>query len=159
MLFNSYTFLLGFLPAALIIYSVADRHPLWRCPVLIALSLAFYGYWDVRFVPLMIVSILANWYLARAFAATKRRSLITAGVVGNLAVLGFFKYTNFFADTFTALGIPTGHVDVALPLGISFFTFHHIMYLIDLRKGRAPLYPLEKYALYICYFPQAISGP
>jgi alginate O-acetyltransferase complex protein AlgI len=159
MLFNSYTFLLGFLPAALIIYSLADRYPRWRCPVLIALSLAFYGYWDVRFVPLMVVSILANWYLAKAFAATKTRALITAGIVGNLAVLGFFKYTNFLADTFAAFGIPAGHIDVALPLGISFFTFHHIMYLIDLRKGRAPLYPLDKYALYICYFPQAISGP
>ena len=159
MLFNSYSFLLVFLPAALVIYSVADRFPRWRNPVLIALSLAFYGYWDVRFVPLMIVSILANWYLAKAYAATRKGSLVTAAIAGNLAVLGFFKYTNFLADTFAAIGIPAGHIDIALPLGISFFTFHHIMYLVDLRAGRAPLYPLDRYALYICYFPQAISGP
>ena len=107
----------------------------------------------------MIVSILANWYLAKAYAATKKGGLVTAAIVGNLAVLGFFKYTNFLADTFAAIGIPAGHIDIALPLGISFFTFHHIMYLVDLRAGRAPLYPLDRYALYICYFPQAISGP
>ena len=159
MLFNSYSFLLVFLPAALIICSVADRFPKWRCPALIALSIAFYGYWDVRFVPLMIVSILVNWYLAKAYAATRKGGLVTAAIVGNLAVLGFFKYTNFLADTFAAIGIPAGHIDIALPLGISFFTFHHIMYLVDLRAGRAPLYPLDRYALYICYFPQAISGP
>jgi alginate O-acetyltransferase complex protein AlgI len=159
MLFNSYAFLLVFLPAAIAIMSVADRYPNGRCPVLIALSLFFYAYWDIRFLPLMVVSILANWYLAKAYAATRSRALIVAGIVGNLAVLGFFKYTNFLADNFAALGIPAGHIDIALPLGISFFTFHHIMYLVDLRGGRAPLYPLDRYALYICYFPQAISGP
>jgi alginate O-acetyltransferase complex protein AlgI len=159
MLFNSYSFLLVFLPVALVIYSAADRFPRWRSPVLIALSLAFYAYWDIRFLPLMIVSILANWYLAKAYVATKRQGLVTAAIVGNLLVLGFFKYTNFLADTFAAVGIPAGHIDIALPLGISFFTFHHIMYLVDLRAGRAPLYPLDRYALYICYFPQAISGP
>lgn len=160
MLFNSYTFLLGFLPAALLIYSITDRcFPGARKAVLIALSLFFYAYWDVRFLPLMIVSILANWYLAKAYAASKQNWLVTAGIIGNLAVLGFFKYTNFLADNFAAIGIPVGHIDIALPLGISFFTFHHVMYLVDLRRGRAPLYALDLYALYICFFPQAISGP
>jgi D-alanyl-lipoteichoic acid acyltransferase DltB (MBOAT superfamily) len=159
MLFNSYAFLLVFLPVAIAVASAVDRHPQARCPALIALSLFFYGYWDVRFLPLMIVSILANWYLAKAYAATRNGALIIGGIVGNLAVLGFFKYTNFLADNFAALGIPAGHIDIALPLGISFFTFHHVMYLVDLRGGRAPLYPLDRYALYICYFPQAISGP
>lgn len=159
MLFNSYSFLLAFLPATLVICSLADRFPNWRCPILIALSLAFYAYWDVRFLPLMIVSILANWYLAKAYVATRQGSLVTVAIVGNLAVLGLFKYTNFLADTFAAIGIPTSHIEIVLPLGISFFTFHHIMYLVDLRAGRAPLYPLDRYALYICYFPQAISGP
>src|ERR1041384_6760911 len=73
--------------------------------------------------------------------------------------LGFFKYTNFFAETVTSLGIPIGPFAIALPLGISFFTFHHIMYLVDLRKGKAPEYPLDRYALYIAFFPQAIAGP
>ena len=75
-------------------------------------------------------------------------------------MLGVFKYTNFFADTFAAiLGTPLTHFQIALPLGISFFTFHHIMYLVDLGRGKAPTYPLDRYALYICFFPQAIAGP
>jgi hypothetical protein len=77
----------------------------------------------------------------------------------NLAVLGFFKYMNFFAETVTAFGLPIGPFAIALPLGISFFTFHHIMYLVDLRRGKAPEYPLDRYALYIAFFPQAIAGP
>jgi len=159
MLFNSYAFLLVFLPAAILICFAVDSQPALRRPVLIALSLAFYSYWDIRFLPLMLLSIGLNWYLAGLYAATKRGSLVTFGIVANLLVLGIFKYTNFFADNFAALGIPVGHFDIALPLGISFFTFHHIMYLIDLRAGKAPIYPLDRYALYICYFPQAISGP
>lgn len=159
MLFNSYQFLLIFLPITILLCWAVDRFESWRNPTLVVLSLAFYGYWDIRFLPLMVVSILANWYLARAYHATKARPLIVLGIVGNLCVLGFFKYTNFLAENLAALGLPVGRVDVVLPLGISFFTFHHVMYLADLRAGKAPLYPLDRYALYICYFPQSISGP
>jgi alginate O-acetyltransferase complex protein AlgI len=160
MLFNSVEFLLVFLPAAILIYRIADDHAAARTWVLIALSLIFYGYWDVRFVPLMIGSILINWYAARLYAATKNRAIITAAIVANLAVLGLFKYTNFLLDTLADLsGMPIAHASLVLPLGISFFTFHHVMYLVDLGRGTAPLYPLDRYALYICFFPQAISGP
>jgi alginate O-acetyltransferase complex protein AlgI len=158
-LFNSYPFLLVFLPSAIVIYAIADRSLRTRCPVLIALSLAFYSYWDIRFLPLMVVSILGNWWLAKAYDATRRGSLITLAIAANLAVLGFFKYTNFLADNLAVLGLPMPRWELALPLGISFFTFHHVMYLVDLRGGRAPLYPLDRYALYICFFPQSISGP
>ena len=128
--------------------------------MLILLSLIFYSYWDVRFLPLLVCSILVNWWAAKAYVTTKQGGIITAAIVGNLAVLGVFKYTNFFAETVTSLfGIPVGPFDIALPLGISFFTFHHIMYLVDLRRGKAPEYPLDRYALYIAFFPQAIAGP
>ena len=81
-------------------------------------------------------------------------------IVANLVVLGVFKYTNFFADTFAPFSAcRRSRFDIALPLGISFFTFHHIMYLVDLRRGKAPDYSLDRYALYICFFPQAIAGP
>jgi hypothetical protein len=159
MLFNSYAFLLVFLPCALVLYALADPYPRARMPVLIALSLVFYSYWDVRFLPLMVGSILLNWSAAKYYVATRRRIVITLAIVANLALLGFFKYTNFFAETLTALGIALGPFAIALPLGISFFTFHHIMYLVDLRKGKAPEYPLDRYALYIAFFPQAIAGP
>ncbi|MGB9368875.1 MAG: MBOAT family O-acyltransferase [Xanthobacteraceae bacterium] len=159
MLFNSYAFLLVFLPAALIVYALADPYPRARMPVLLALSLVFYGYWDVRFLPLLVASILVNWLAAKAYVATKQGGIVTAAIVANLAALGFFKYMNFFAETVSAFGLPLGPFAIVLPLGISFFTFHHIMYLVDLRKGKAPAYPLDRYALYIAFFPQAIAGP
>ena len=159
MLFNSYAFLLVFLPLALITYAFADPHPRLRMPVIIVLSLIFYGYWDVRFVPLLVLSILINWFAAKYYIQTRQGAVITAAIVLNLALLGFFKYMNFFAETLTAFGLAVGPFAIALPLGISFFTFHHIMYLVDLRKGKAPEYPLDRYALYIAFFPQAIAGP
>src|SRR4051812_9597553 len=159
MLFNSYVFLLVFLPAAIIVYRFADPYPRLRVPGLIALSLIFYGYWDVRFLPMLVGSILINWLAAKYYAATKREAVVTAAIVLNLAVLAFFKYMNFFAETVSAFGLPIGPFAIALPLGISFFTFHHIMYLVDLRRGKAPEYALERYAMYISFFPQAIAGP
>jgi alginate O-acetyltransferase complex protein AlgI len=160
LLFNSYTFLLVFLPISIAIYRVADDFPQWRIGTLVILSLIFYGYWDVRFVPLMLGSILLNWWVSRIFSRTKRTVIIDAAVIANLALLGLFKYSNFFAATVAALlGAQFKPLDLVLPLGISFFTFHHIMYLVDLKAGKAPLYTLERYALYICFFPQAISGP
>jgi alginate O-acetyltransferase complex protein AlgI len=160
MLFNSYAFLLAFLPAALFIYWFADNSDRWRNWVLIALSLAFYSYWDVRFLPVIAGSILINWWAAAVYIRTERPSVITAAIVANLVALGIFKYADFFAGNLAAvLGRVAPDFQIALPLGISFFTFHHIMYLVDLRRGRAPAYPLERYALYICFFPQALAGP
>src|ERR1700733_1240222 len=160
MLFNSYAFLLVFLPAAILIYRVADDRPASRTWVLIALSLIFYGYWGWLFLPPMIGSIKINWTAANLYAATKKRAIIYTMIIANLAVLGIFKYLDFGADILAnVLGTPAWHSGLALPLGISFFTFHHVMYFVDLGRGSAPIYPLDRYALYICFFPQAISGP
>src|SRR5579871_3926886 len=160
MLFNSYAFLLGFLPLALLAYRAAEAAPRLRVPLLVVLSLGFYAWWNWRFVALLALSIVVNWTAARAFTATKRRGLVTAAIVFDLVLLGVFKYANFFGGNAAALaGWNWTPLDVVLPLGISFFTFHHIMYLVDLRRGRAPLAPFCRYALYICFFPQAIAGP
>jgi hypothetical protein len=160
MLFNSYAFLLVFLPAALLIYRLADRVPTLRIPTLLLLSLTFYGYWNPAFVLLLAGSIVGNWLAARHYARSKNGAVIAAAIAANLAVLGLFKYANFLADNIAILlGTPVGHLQLALPLGISFFTFHHVMYLVDLRRGRAQISPLDRYALYICFFPQAIAGP
>jgi len=83
MLFNSYAFLLVFLPAAIAIYRVADDYPHLRVGVLVVLSLIFYGYWDVRFVPLMVGSILLNWWASRLFVATKNSAVIVVAVVAH----------------------------------------------------------------------------
>ncbi|HEV7439099.1 MAG TPA: MBOAT family O-acyltransferase [Methylobacterium sp.] len=161
MLFNSFVFLLAFLPAALILHALAERfRPDWRLPVLVLLSFAFYGWWDLRFVPLLAASILVNWLVARAFLRSRNGVLIPLAIALNLVVLALFKYLSFFADLANLIpGVGAPHLDWVLPLGISFFTFHHVMYLTDLKAGRAPAYDLVRYALYIGFFPQVLAGP
>jgi D-alanyl-lipoteichoic acid acyltransferase DltB (MBOAT superfamily) len=160
MLFNDFPFLLVFLPAAIGLYRLADPYPALRIPVLVALSLAFYGYGDPPFLLLLTGSILGNWLAVAAYVRFKAKLILTGAIIVNLAVLGLFKYADFVASN---VGLLIGRgfqpLDLALPLGISFFTFHHIMYLADLRAGKAPLYALDRYALYISFFPQAIAGP
>ncbi|GJE44408.1 MBOAT family O-acyltransferase [Methylobacterium soli] len=161
MLFNSFVFLLAFLPAALILHALAERfRPGWRLPILVLLSFVFYGWWDLRFVPLLAASIGLNWLVARAFLRSRNAVLIPLAIALNLAVLALFKYLNFFADLANLIpGVAAPHLDWVLPLGISFFTFHHVMYLTDLKAGRAPAYDLVRYALYIGFFPQVLAGP
>ena len=172
MLFNDYPFLLVFLPAAILLYRFADPYPKARIGTMVLLSFAFYGYGNPPFLLLLALSILINWLAAAGYgriksrtksktkAETKAKALLTAVIVLDLAVLGVFKYANFVSyNVGLLLGISMPPLDLALPLGISYFTFHHIMYLADLRSGKAPLYSLDRYALYICFFPQAIAGP
>jgi alginate O-acetyltransferase complex protein AlgI len=160
MLFNSYPFLLAFLPGAIAVFALINRYQRLRIPCLLAFSLLFYGYWNPLFLLLLVGSILVNWLAARRYAATGNGASITAAIVLNLAVLALFKYADFFTGSLGALaGFSIGRLDWVLPLGISFFTFHHIMYLVDLRRGRAEATTLSRYALYISFFPQAIAGP
>ncbi|AMJ60506.1 MBOAT family O-acyltransferase [Bosea sp. PAMC 26642] len=160
MLFNSFAFLFGFLPLALGLHWLVERFaPQWRLGVLAALSLLFYGYWDWRFVPLLALSIGLNWLIAEAFHRTKTDALVTLAIILNLLLLATFKYFDFFAGLGGALGLPAPKLELALPLGISFFTFHHVMYLTDLRRGLAPRYDLVRYGLYIAFFPQVLAGP
>src|SRR4029077_13694968 len=122
------------------------------------LSFAFYSYWNLDFIAVLAASVLINWMAARAYVTTGRSAIISAAVAANLAALAIFKYANFFADNLGLLiGRQLPHLDINLPLGISFFTFHNIMYLVDLRRRKAPEYPILHYALYISFFPQAVA--
>jgi alginate O-acetyltransferase complex protein AlgI len=165
MLFNSFAFLLVFLPLAFTAYFAMDRHrPEHRLLLLTLLSFLFYGYWDWRFVPLLAASIGVNWLVAQAFLRTRAAGaeqgwIVIAAIAANMLVLGVFKYTGFTVDMLNAAGASIVRPEIALPLGISFFTFHHVMYLTDLRAGRAPAYDLNRYALYIGFFPQVLAGP
>ena len=160
MLFNSQTFILGFAPCVLLLYyAVADRTAV-RQAVLVAASLLFYGWWDVRFLPLLIGLTLANWLVVRVYAAWRADAWLVAGVVMNLAVLGVCKYADFAADTAAGLlGTPHEHWGIILPLGISFFTFQKISYLVDLRRGDRHVYGLLEFAAFVTFFPALIAGP
>lgn len=159
MLFNSTEFLGVFLPATLVGYWLA-----WRAGLhlwfLIAASLVFYGYWDWRSEALLIPSIALNWVAARAYLQSRHRWILHLAILANLTCLGIFKYAAFFSGIAEdATGITLRVAQLALPLGISFFTFHHIIYLVDLIRGKAPSYSFRDYALYIVLFPQLIAGP
>jgi alginate O-acetyltransferase complex protein AlgI len=135
MLFNSQAFVLVFLPAVLAIFYAAPTLR-WRQAVLVVASLAFYGYWDLRFVPALAGLTLAVWLIARVFQATGWNWVPVAGIALNLGVLGACKYANFIGANLAALaGVGFTPFSVILPLGVSFFTFQKISYLSDLRRG------------------------
>ena len=161
MLFNSLPFIFGFLPPTLAGYWLLSlRRDASRLWFLLAASIIFYGYWDWRFVPLLIGSIAVNWLAAELYFKLRHRAILVAAIAADLACLAFFKYRGFFAGIVTdATGWQVGVMQIVLPLGISFFTFHHIIYIADLLRSRAPRYRLRDYALYIALFPQILAGP
>ena len=142
MLFNSYAFLFCFLPVALAGYYILEKvNSSWAIFWLAICSFFFYAYWDIRFVPLIIASIMLNFYAANIIARTSgvetKQYVFWVAVVMNLCLLGGFKY---LAPTFNFLAgsgvLPSSsHLDIVLPLGISFFTFTQIGYLVDRRDG------------------------
>jgi D-alanyl-lipoteichoic acid acyltransferase DltB (MBOAT superfamily) len=161
MLFNSPVFLLAFLPAALLLHGAADRFaPQARLPVLVVLSFVFYASWDLRSVPLLAASIVLNWLVAEAFGRGRPALLVPVAIAANLLLLGLFKYLDFFGGLFDLLpGVALPRFDLLLPIGISFFTFQHVMYLSDLRAGRAGRGSLLQYAFYVAFFPRVLAGP
>ncbi len=160
MLFNSQVFILAFLPAVLALYYAAAERRWLRQAVMVGASLVFYGWWDVRFVPLLVGLTVVNWLFVRAYARWRRDGWLVFGVVTNLAVLGVCKYADFAASTLAELvGMVHQPFGIILPLGISFFTFQKISYLVDLRRGDRHVYGLLEFAAFVTFFPQLIAGP
>ena len=164
MVFSSLVFLLGFLPALLLVYFlIPARFRGLRNLVLLGASLFFYWWGASKLVLLMVLSILVN-YLGGLLAGQADRRLarfgvIFASVVG-LGLLGWFKYAGFLAQTIHDLGFAIPIPQVTLPIGISFFTFQGLSYVIDVYRGDAPIQknPLNV-ALYVALFPQLVAGP
>ena len=160
MLFQSQIYVLAFLPLTVALYYAAAGSAAARQWVLIAASLVFYGWWDPRFIILVVSQITATWLLARAYERTGARAWLVAGVVLNLASLGTFKYLDFLLVSFEAAsGIAFPRAHLILPIGISFFSFQLISYLVDRMRGDAPLYPFRPFALFVLVFPHVIAGP
>jgi alginate O-acetyltransferase complex protein AlgI len=167
MLFPTLTFGLFFLVTFAVVWSASSNE--WRKLLLLVASWIFYGAWDWRFVPLLIFSALGNWGIARGLEhprfAGRRKALLLTGVALNLLVLGFFKYFDFFtqqlAGTLSAIGferdIPV--LQVILPIGISFFTFQGISYVIDVYRERVPAARLIDILLLMSFFPHLVAGP
>ncbi|WP_059050119.1 MBOAT family O-acyltransferase [Paenibacillus senegalimassiliensis] len=168
MLFNSYEFIFIFWPVSFIVYFLLNRF----CPPLVGklwlavASLFFYSYWSIKSLPLILASIAFNYVMGRTIshAAAKpirlRKALLTVGITGNLLLLGYYKYADFFITNVNSLF--DSHIrllELALPLGISFFTFTQIAYLVDAYRGNAKEYSIVSYVLFVTFYPHLIAGP
>jgi D-alanyl-lipoteichoic acid acyltransferase DltB (MBOAT superfamily) len=164
MLFNSYQFIFAFLPAVCLAYFVAARFTGVRgaTAVLAAASLVFYGWWHPRFTWVLLGSIGCNavCIVALVRGAGRPRCWLLAGLTFNLLLLGYFKYAGFLAANAGALLGFDWHVEnPSLPLGISFFTFQKIAFLVDAYAGGVASFSLLNYSLFVTFFPQLIAGP
>ncbi|MDY6783398.1 MAG: MBOAT family O-acyltransferase [Cyanobacteriota bacterium] len=169
MLFNSYAFIFAFLPITLIVFFSLTRLRLLRAALLwlMAASLFFYGYWKPIYLPLMLVSIGTNYFIGRRIegvklATPKAKTLLIVGVGFNLALLGYYKYADFFLSSLGGLlPVTFDRLNIFLPLAISFYTFTQIAYLVDAYRGETKeyQYDLFSYTLFISFFPQLIAGP
>ncbi|MGH8612857.1 MAG: MBOAT family O-acyltransferase [Gammaproteobacteria bacterium] len=168
MLFNCYEFIFGFLPLTLALFYLLGSLG-WQRPALIWLTAAsffFYGWWNPSYVLLLLASILFNYavgaLLTRAArqGAPLRHTLLAFGITGNLALLCYYKYAAFFVSNLGAIsGFDFQIQAVVLPLGISFYTFTQIAYLVDAARGEAQEYNLISYCLFVTFFPHLIAGP
>lgn len=162
MVFSSLIFLWMFLPVVFILYFTAKES--YRNVILLAASLFFYAWGEPVYVFIMILSILVNYYFGLKIGTDdekKRKLALTAGVVINLALLGVFKYSGFFTENVNAIfGLQVEIKKLPLPIGISFYTFQSISYLVDIyRRVCAPQKNIVKMGLFISFFPQLIAGP
>ena len=170
MLFNSYEFIFLFLPVTLLVYFGLNRIRLtvasnaW----LLFASLVFYSWWNVKYLPLILASILFNYtigYLIVEHGSLRKqpvskKGIFIFGLVGNLAFLGYFKYMDFFIGNVNALfstNLPL--LQIVLPLGISFFTITQIAFLVDCYEGLVEDRKLLSYSLFVTFFPHLLAGP
>ena len=165
MLFNSYQFIFLFLPITWAGYFLLGRFSNWSPVVWLALaSLVFYSVSNWQFVALLLASIAFNYVIGSLLIRAKlssaaRFAALTAGVAGDLLVLGYFKYAGFLAANLNALISTQLTVNILLPVGISFYTFTQIAFLVDAYRGEVARYRLPYYALFVTYFPHLIAGP
>ena len=166
MVFSSNIFIFFFLPVVLVAYYLAPRR--LRNPVLLVFSLFFYAWGEPVYLLLMLLTIMVNYLCGNMIYARRQRgqsgkAILLVSVVINLGLLGYFKYAGFFAETFNAflpqrLHIPI--VSIALPIGISFYTFQAMSYTIDVYRGQVPAQKnLISFGTYVALFPQLIAGP
>jgi alginate O-acetyltransferase complex protein AlgI len=168
MLFNSFIFFF-FLGVVLpIFYTLKEK--CYKNGFLLFCSYVFYGYWDWRFCFLLATSTIVDYLVGIKIHTSKspktRKFFLLLSVFVNLGILGFFKYFNFFIDSFNQLATTLGysldflHLNIILPVGISFYTFQTLSYSIDIHRGRlTPTRNFIDFALFVAFFPQLVAGP
>jgi len=165
MLFHSPEFLFAFLPVTLVLFYALSRLGAGVAVVwLLVASLGFYAWWDWRYLGVLVPSILFNYGIGEAIRSRERSArkvMLWLGLGGNLVTLGIFKYGTFFSETINGLiGAPViWFPEIGLPLGISFFTFTQIAYLVDVYAGKVTTRDPITYGLFVTYFPHLIAGP
>ena len=164
MLFPTFTFAIFFIVVYGAHVALRSRPRQWKLAMLAA-SYVFYGWWDWRFCGLIAGASVFNWWAARQIhrrAGQSRRDLVSLAVLVNLAVLGFFKYWGFFVESFDAMfgsANPLPFIEVVLPVGISFYTFQALSYVIDVHRKEVKPAPLLDVAVFLAFFPQLVAGP
>lgn len=168
MLFNSFIFFLFLgivLPVFYLLKTKSSRNLF-----LLIVSYVFYGYWDWRFCSLLLATTILDFYIGKSINSAlddkKRKILLRISLFINLGILGFFKYFNFFADSLYQVGKKVGvnvdslHLNILLPIGLSFYIFHNISYIVDIyHKKIKPTANLVDFGLFVAFFPQLVAGP
>jgi len=169
MLFNSFEFIFVFLPITFFVYFYLNKKRLTEVAkgFLVFASLFFYSWWNIAYLPLILLSMLLNYVVGRQLSnydekkrKYSKKSLLTIGVFFNLSLLGYFKYSDFFLSNLNMMfdsHVPLLHL--ALPLAISFYTFQQIAYLVDSYRNETKEYDFLNYAVFVVFFPQLIAGP
>ena len=170
MLFNSYEFIFAFLPITFFIYFYLNHKRLTIASkgFLVFSSLFFYSWWNIAYLPLILISMLFNYLIGNSLnkeivenkKSFSKKSILIFGIVCNIALLAYFKYADFFIENFNfAIGTNVNLLHLVLPLAISFFTFQQVAYLVDSYRGETKEYDFLNYALFVTFFPQLIAGP
>lgn len=168
MLFNSLVFIFLFLPVSVIVYFYLTQKrlilgsKLW----LVATSLFFYSYWNINYLPIILISMSFNFFIGSAITKNEiktrinKKAFLIFGILANIMMLGYYKYADFFIDNFNIITQNNYELlHILLPLAISFFTFQQIAYLVDSYHGMTKEYDFLTYALFVTFFPQLIAGP
>ncbi|WP_078555904.1 MBOAT family O-acyltransferase [Bacillus alkalicellulosilyticus] len=166
MLFNSFEFIFAFLPIVFIVYMLLNKIKLitpakiW----LVLSSLFFYSWWNVLYLPLILSSMIINYWIGKQLGKNNnkhiRKIILTVGIVFNVGLLSYYKYSDFFIENINYLfATNLSLLYLALPLAISFFTFQQIAYLVDAYKNETKEYDFLNYSLFVSFFPQLIAGP
>ena len=168
MLFNSYPFIIFFLPISLFVFFRIGSWGHHRIAIswLVATSLFFYGWWNPAYLGLLIGSVLFNYSMGVGLAmgspspSLKKKGLLVVGIASNVAAIGYFKYANFFVTSVNqGFNTDLQLSPIILPLAISFFTFQQIAYLVDVYRGETREHNFLQYCLFVTFFPQLIAGP